>query len=114
MIAATILLNAFYQTKLKNYIKSAILIVIAFGFHKSALFFCVVNILWLIKDSELLKKLRLAIAPVSVILVLYYSRIAIFLVEKIPFIPRRYIENIYLYTNKYNYSYAYGALYIIG
>lgn len=71
--------------------------VLAVGFHYSAIVCIAIDLLYALSESEFGKKLKFLFVLSMFLMVQFYDKIFVFVVSKIPILPKRYLADKYLY-----------------
>jgi len=96
-IAMAIILYAFSEFLNGNCKRYIIFCFIAIGFHYSAIIAVTIPLLYLYSKREIAKKGKVIFAVFALVLIGFYEHIFTVCVKLIPFLPKRYLDDVYLH-----------------
>ncbi len=104
-IAISIVLYSTTLMHRKKYLLAGLGVLVAFGFHSSALIGFVMMFLYIIGNTPLKKRALVILSVISVLFSFFFREILVFLVKMLRILPERYISKGYMYLSTgYNFS----------
>ena len=103
-MAMAVVLYGFTQLQKGKRLRFYLLVLLATGFHSSAIIAVALDLLYTVSKLNWAKKVRVVFALLAILASVFYAPLCKTIVSAMSFLPQRYISDKYLFREEYNIS----------